>query len=122
MPEVTDGDIIGEMSEILASKDVRLLEDGVYNGKTVTAHISESYNIGGGYAGFPVDSVCFECLLFNLDQPLYLYSQTSYSYDYTKDFAGLFVEPVQIYCNISNGIGIFASQAVSTTHQIIWKK
>ena len=45
-----------------------------------------------------------------LSEELYKYNVTSSGY--TSDLDNLFSEPVQVYCNIKGGIGIFGASAI----------
>ena len=104
--------------------------DGILNGKEISLKIPVPYsryyqdvdgngNIINEYTHDETQSaerIHFELRvdLQSISRDYYLYLKSRYASESSADFGGLFSEPVQVYNNINNGLGIFGSHSSST--------
>lgn len=115
------GDISDLLDNLLGTADPRILDDAVNNGTSIEASVNTYFETDSQLPAVGLDSVVAEYRLCSIDRHLYLYSQTAYQFR-TSDGLELFVEPTQIYNNISGGVGIFASQGANVRRVKIWEK
>ena len=50
-----------------------------------------------------------------VDNSLYQYAKSYSNYDYADDLLSLFTEPIQVYSNVQNGVGVVCSQSRPVT-------
>ena len=50
-----------------------------------------------------------------VDYGLYQFNKTYSAYDYNDDLIGMFTEPMQVYSNVQNGVGVVCSQSRPVT-------
>ncbi len=83
-----------------------LFDDALFNGKEMEFSISfDRWNDSGYDPAVPM----FRVALQSFSKECYRYKQTASSSD---ELGGLFSEPVQVYSNVKDGIGVFASQTL----------
>jgi hypothetical protein len=109
------GDLIGLFDDGENISDQHLITDELFNGKDFVLKFATDYSYLEVVPGYEEeyntkDNVRSEYVIINLqaitrDMYLYLKSKESAS----GIFEGFFTEPVQIYNNITNGIGIFGA-------------
>ncbi len=96
-----------------AFQDRYVMEDGPYNGKTISLSQDYSFYCETDEKGqsLHVDSMAVEYCLYSIDSRLYRYLQSAYSNRQLAGFMSLFAEPIQVYTNINGGMGVFGSAA-----------
>lgn len=75
--------------------------DALFNGKKMDVDISISK-----YSFFDADTVSLDVSLEHISKPYYLYAVSSGNYD--RSSGNPFAEPVSVYTNVENGLGIFS--------------
>ncbi len=84
--------------------------DKLFNGETIALKL-EDWQYGQGFFIFPYDSLlCFNLANVSVENAKYSQSLDRWWHNQNNAFA----EPVPMYSNIVNGVGIFASKAVSS--------
>ncbi|MDD3431916.1 MAG: DUF4249 domain-containing protein [Bacteroidales bacterium] len=87
--------------------DYHIYSDELFNGKEVDMKLSFGTNSYYDYQrGFLGSSGSFQIQLQNLSPSYYLYLKTLSEYQNTMEF---FAEPIQIFTNVRNGIGLFGA-------------
>ena len=91
-----------------------IFADGVLNGKTITLNL-DAYN-SKQVKGQPATDTVF-CVYYSFPMELYKYAKSLERYSETRN--NPFVEPVDIYSNFSQGIGLAAAYRVIDTIPVI---
>jgi hypothetical protein len=108
---------IGQRSDIMYVNEGVLFSDVLFNGKT--NEITFNLRIGDIYYSTYVNSITLYFNFFSITKDYYLYLSSKYKYINTEH--NVFAEPVPVYSNITNGIGILAAGSKSTDSLIIPK-
>lgn len=107
--ELLDFDIenlTGESNDYYGYGYYNVFTDTYFEGKRYTVSMNKSF---WGYA----ESESFILEVSKVDEHLYRYKKTYESYQESnpESLLGMFTEPVQVYSNVQNGIGIVAAQS-----------
>lgn len=86
-----------------SSYDTRFFSDEYANGKTIRIRINLTMRNASGHPGI------LHISLSTISKAYYEYMKTSDLYSEMDGLGFLFVEPVQVYSNVQNGIGLFGS-------------
>lgn len=95
-----------------------------YYGRGAYNMFNDAYFDGSQYAISmssiiqPVESYYYQPLVMEVtkvDYSLYQFAKSYSSYDYADDLLALFTEPIQVYSNVQNGVGVVCSQSLPVT-------
>lgn len=106
-------DMFDEGSDYYAHGYYNIISDAYFNGKTYTISMKTVSWGEEFYERFVLD-VC------RVDKNFYQYKRTVDAY-YASDpesLVGMFTEPVQVYSNVENGIGVVCAQSQTVTYII----
>lgn len=104
-----------EMGDLLSltetQNDYHIYADELFNGKVVDMKLNFGTHSYYDYQSGPISSGArFQVQLQNISQSYYLYLKTLSAYQNAVEF---FSEPIQIYSNVQNGVGLFAAYSSS---------
>lgn len=91
---------------------------GEYNMFNDTYFDGSQYTINMNTTAYSVESYHYKPLVMEVtrvDYSLYQFAKSYSSYDYADDLLALFTEPVQVYSNVQNGVGVVCSQSLPVT-------
>ena len=91
---------------------------GEYNMFNDTYFDGSQYTINMNTTAYSVESYHYKPLVMEVtrvDYSLYQFAKSYSSYDYAADLLALFTEPVQVYSNVQNGVGVVCSQSLPVT-------
>ncbi|HOF93353.1 MAG TPA: DUF4249 domain-containing protein [Bacteroidales bacterium] len=98
------GDLLGPAE---TQNEYQIYADELYNGKTVDLKLSFAAHTYRDYQGeLPNSTTSIQVQLQNISPSYYLYLKTFSEYSNSIDF---FSEPIQVFSNVSGGIGIFGA-------------
>lgn len=106
-------DLMGEGSDYYANGDYNVISDAYFDGKTYSISM-DVYSWGDEfYEPFVLE-------VSRVDEALYQYKQTytAYSHSDPESMIGMLTEPVRVYSNVKNGIGLVGAQSQSLTMTI----
>ena len=105
-----------------AFQDRYIMDDGIYNGKTISLSQAYSFRCGIDDSRQPlhIDSMSVEYSLYSIDSRLYRYLQSAYSNRQISGFMSFFAEPVQVYTNMNGGMGVFGSATKNVVRRRIF--
>lgn len=104
-----------EMGDLLSltetQNDYHIYADELFNAKVVDMKLNFGTYSYYDYQRGPISSGArFQVQLQNISQSYYLYLKTLSAYQNAVEF---FAEPIQIYSNVQNGVGLFAAYSSS---------
>lgn len=107
-------DMFGSESEYYGSGPYNVFNDQYFDGKQYSVEMKMSYWIDGNYIyePFVVEVTCVDAGLYQ-----YLKSYNTYSY-VDGGLLELVTEPVQVYSNVRNGVGLVCAQSAPITLSI----
>jgi len=91
-----------------------------YYGRGAYNMFNDAYFDGSQYAlsmssiVYPDESYYYKPLVMEVtrvDYSLYQFAKSYSNYDYSDDLIALFTEPIQVYSNVQNGVGVVCSQS-----------
>ena len=91
---------------------------GEYNMFNDSYFDGSHYTINMNTTAYSVESYHYKPLVMEVtrvDYSLYQFAKSYSSYDYAADLLALFTEPVQVYSNVQNGVGVVCSQSLPVT-------
>lgn len=91
---------------------------GEYNMFNDTYFDGSQYTINMNSTAYSVGSYHYKPLVMEVtkvDYALYQFAKSYSSYDYADDLLALFTEPIQVYSNVQNGVGVVCSQSLPVT-------
>ena len=106
-------DLMGESSEYYAYGAYNVINDAYFDGRTYSISMNV-YSWGEDfYEPFTLE-------VTRVDEAMYQYEQTyaAYSNSDPESLIGMFTEPVRVYTNVKNGIGVVCAQSQPITFSI----
>lgn len=99
-------DLMGEGSEYFGRGAFNVISDSYFDGKTYSVSM-DVYSWGDDY------TVPFTMEVSRVDEALYQYNKTYRAYANTdpESLVGMVTEPVRVYSNVKNGVGLVAAQS-----------
>ena len=97
-------------SDYYGRGDYNLFNDTYFDGSQYTINMNSTV--------YPVESYHYKPLemeVTRVDYSLYQFAKSYSNYDYADDLLALFTEPVQVYSNVQNGVGVVCSQSRPVT-------
>ena len=97
-----------------------LFGESDYYGRGAYNMFNDAYFDGSQYAlsmssiVYPDESYYYKPLVMEVtrvDYSLYQFAKSYSNYDYSDDLIALFTEPIQVYSNVQNGVGVVCSQS-----------
>jgi hypothetical protein len=103
-------DLMGESSDYYGNGSYNVINDNYFDGKTYS--ISMNVYSWGDYFYEP-----FVLEVSRVDEAMFQYKQTYTAYANTdpEGLIGMFTEPVRVYTNVKNGVGVVCAQSQPVT-------
>ena len=103
-------DLMGESNDYYANGSYNIISDAYFDGKTYSISMSTNSWDYDYYQPFTLE-------VSRVDEALYQYktSYTAYENSDPESVAGMFIEPVRVYTNVKNGIGVVCAQSQPLT-------
>lgn len=106
------GDAFGQ-NDYYGNGNYNVFSDVLFNGKEYTVSMQVTQSGEEFYEPFTLEVSCVDVSLYQ-----YIKSYNSYSQSDPEGLVGMFTEPVQVYSNVRNGIGLVGAQSLPVTFTI----